>query len=74
MHIIIDEHCQTAATILAKKSSHFYTVKLCKNVNFFLASTVCGLLYILIQCIFAELADLLLNVILSQNFTEAMIE
>ena len=27
-------------TILAKKSSRFYTVKLCKNVNFFLASTV----------------------------------
>ena len=27
-------------TVLAKKSSRFYTVKLCKNVNFFLASTV----------------------------------
>lgn len=35
---------------------------------------LCGLLYILIQYIFAELADLLLNVILHQNFTEAMIE
>lgn len=44
MHIIIDEHCQTAAII------HSDSVYICRA------------------------ADLLLNVILPQNFTEAMIE
>ena len=43
-------------TVLAKKSSRFYTVKLCKNVNFFLASTVLYRepvhIHVLYMCIF----------------------